>query len=242
MPTLTEATQPINEQGYKRVPVSSATDLTPPPFTSPDTLYSIRSNTNLRSPSPPINVSPDNLRQYYRGGQAPQYRVLSPPTLAQQGQTSVGGTVTNVVGIVSGTSGTTTVISTPPTAQTVGFVTPALLVGQIFTTVIQIAKAFDVLGFGVSAPARIRLYKTAQTQAADSSRSLTQRIPLGTQHGIICDMQLQQPNELSWKNSPDFPGSNGDSPQTPSVYLTVTNIGAAVAAISLTITYVSWES
>jgi len=167
---------------------------------------------------------------------------LSPPTLAQQGQTSVGGTVTNVVGIVSGTTGTTTVISTPPTAQTVGFVTPALLVGQVFTTVIQIAKAFDVLGFGVSAPARIRLYKTAQTQAADSSRSLTQRVPIGTANGIICDMQLQQPNELSWKNSPDFPGSNGDTPQTTSIYLTVTNIGAAVAAISLTITFVSLES
>src|SRR6266478_1341699 len=126
MPTLTESTQPINEQGYERVPVSSATDLTPPPFTSPDTLYSIRSNVNLRSPSPPINVSPDSLRQYYRGGQTPQYRVLSPPTLYQQASTSVSAVTTTAV--VSGTSSSSSSsVVSPPIGQKVGVSTPALL-------------------------------------------------------------------------------------------------------------------
>lgn len=239
MPTLEEATRPPDEQQFERVPVSPASSLTPPPFTSHDKLYSITSNINLRSPSPPINVSPDNLRQYYRGGQAPQYRVLSPPTLTAQAAAAGGATTTTVV---SGGSSSTTTVVTSPTAQTVGLVTPGLTVGQVYSTVIQIAKAFDVLAFGVNAPARIRLYKTAATQAADLSRTLTQRVPISTQNGIICDMSLQNSNEFSWKCSPDFPGSNGDSPQSTAVYATITNIGAATAAIALTITYVSWES
>jgi len=236
MSTLEQATQPLDPKQYE--PVSTATMLTPPPFTSQDITYSITPNVNLRSPAPPVNVSPDNLRQYYKGGQLPQYRVWSPPTLSAQSASSGGTTVNNVTSTSSSSS--TTVKS--PTAQTVGFSTPVLLVGQIYPTILQIAKAFSVLKVTVSSSARIELYKTAAAQNADLSRPVTQPVYLGTQNGIICDLNLVNSNELMWICSPDFPGSNGDSPQSTSIYTTITNTGVASAVIIVSIVYVQTES
>lgn len=238
MATLAEATQPLDPTKYEPEPVSNATNLTPPPYVSPDTTYSIRSNTNLRCPAPPINVSPDNLRQYYRGGQAPQYRVLSPPTLSSMASGAGGSTVTNIVA----SSSTSTTTTTAPIVQTTALVTPALIVGQVYPTIIQIAKAFQCMRIAVSAPARVELYKTAATQNADLSRPFTQAVVIGTENGIIADWYLLQSSELDWICSPDVPGSNGDSPQTSSIYITVTNIGASATTIVVTISFVPTAS
>jgi hypothetical protein len=238
MPTLEEATKPLRPDLFERVPVSPATLYTPPPFVNPDSIYSVRSNVNLRSPAPPINVSPDNLRQYYRGGQVPQARILSPPTLANQAATT--STVKTTTVSTGSTSTTTSGVS--PAGQTVGITTPALNVGQIYTTVVQIAKSFIIQKIGVNAPSRVELYETAAQQAADMPRSMAIPVPIGTKHGIICDMQLAQPSELSWICSPVFDGSNADSPQSTSVYITVTNIGAFATAIAITFSFVPTQS
>jgi len=116
-------------------------------------------------------------------------------------------------------------------------VTPALIVGQVYPTIVQIAKGFQCMRVAVSAPARVELYKTAATQNADLSRPFTQAVVIGTENGIIGDWYLLQASELDWICSPDVPGSNGDSPQTSSIYTTVTNIGASASSIVVTITF-----
>jgi len=149
-----------------------------------------------------------------------------------------GSTVTNIVA----SSSTSTTTTTAPIVQTTALATPSLIVGQVYPTIIQLAKGFQCMRVSVSAPARVELYKTAATQAADSSRPATQTVPIGTENGIICDLYLLESSELDWKCSPDFPGSNGDFPQTASIYITVTNIGAAAAAIIVSINFVPTAS
>jgi hypothetical protein len=238
MPSLEESTQPIREDLFERVPVSSATLATPPPYTDQDVLYSIKSSFNLRCPAPPFNVSPDNLRQFYTGGRVPQHRVIAPPTLTSQAAAAGGSTTTTVVASSTTSSSTTT----SPSAQTVGITTPSLNVGQVYPTVVQIAKSFEVLAVGVNSPARLELYKTSAQQAADLTRSVNDPVPIGTEHGIICDITMLTSTELFWDCSPNFPGSNADSPQTTSIYITITNLGASASAISATITFVPNES
>ena len=72
MPSIASRTVPLDLTQYERVD-SPAQNLPP---TNPNMTLGPGLNTNLRSPLPPIFAATDNIRQFYTGGQTPQFRVL----------------------------------------------------------------------------------------------------------------------------------------------------------------------
>jgi hypothetical protein len=72
--TLAEATAPRDMTAYAPAPAQ-------PPIAGPYTpAFPPDIDPFLRCPLPPVQATPDSLRQFYRGGQIPQRRIL-PPTL-----------------------------------------------------------------------------------------------------------------------------------------------------------------
>jgi hypothetical protein len=79
MPPIASRLVPLDETKYERVD--------PPQISVPPTTTNVTLgpglNTTLRSPLPPIYAAADNIRQFYTGGQTPQYRVLPVSPLKQ---------------------------------------------------------------------------------------------------------------------------------------------------------------
>lgn len=197
----------------------------------------------LRCPLPPMQgASPDSLRQYYRVNSVPQWRIISPQTPVSTTTTPVSGGVISV----QQSSGVSTPISvTTPTsslAQVSALTTPILSQGQSFATTITLAKMFALFSLNLSAPARVQLYSTASAQITDSGRSVSVPITLGIENAIIADFDLEMPSELAWTCSPIVFGFNNDTPQSPSIYVTVTNPVPSTNAITVSFSYVSMEN
>lgn len=85
MPTLEEATQPVDTS--KMTPAVASTQAPP----APDAQNAPAQNPFLRSPMPPTNASPDSLRQFYSGGLVPQFRAVPPPVTARKGTDGATG-------------------------------------------------------------------------------------------------------------------------------------------------------
>lgn len=224
--------------GYEHIQAPSQTPGNPaqPPEYPPAT------NPYLRCPLPPVNVTPDSLRQFYKGGEIPQARILTPSSLSA-GPTGGSSTTTTVV-TGTGSSGGSTAA---PTGQSTSIITPVLNPGQKYLTIKTIAKAFIILRVGVNSAARVELYSTAAAQTVDSGRaasfgSVNNPPPAEIQSQVICDLYLDTPNKFSWVPAWSITGVNGDSPQTTSIYATVTNIGTGSNPIAVTIAYVPVES
>jgi hypothetical protein len=132
--------------------------------------------------------------------------------------------------------------STPPTGTSVSITTPAIVSGSSEVTTLAMAKMFQVYQVQVSGPTRIRLYATAAAQTLDASRSNSVPPTPGTQHGVLLDLYLDTADKWNWMCSPIAPGYNNDSPQSTTIYATITNIDTVNAAISLQINYVPLES
>jgi len=129
-----------------------------------------------------------------------------------------------------------------PGASTATVTTASLAAGAYQTGTLTMAKSFFSFKVVVSSAARVRLYSTAAARTADLSRSnQTPPVP-GTQHGVICDLYLDTSDKWTWICSPQFPGSNGDSTQSTTIYYAITNIGTVSTAITATVTYVPTES
>jgi hypothetical protein len=112
--------------------------------------------------------------------------------------------------------------------------------GAQFVGTIKMSKSFQLLSVTANGAARIRLYGTAAAQNADLARGLDVAVPAETTQGIITDVALDMaPYRWAWQ---DRVGANADLPQTTTVYITITNLGSATAATSVTIMYVPIES
>lgn len=191
--------------------------------------------TMMRCPLPPLfQPSPDNLRAYYLKGQVPQFRIFTPPS-----SQSSGGAVTTTTTEVSGSSGgggtTTPVIA----AAIVSIKTNTLAPGASFTSTVQMSKSFQLLSLAASAAMRFELYGTNSAQTADAGRGLDIPPAAGSTQNIICDVALDTaPYQWAYQSRV---GANGDSPQSATVYVTITNIGTVNAALTATLTYVPLE-
>jgi hypothetical protein len=86
----------------------------------------------------------------------------------------------------------------------------------------------------------VELYGTNFQQISDLSRALDTAPPAGSTQGIVTDVALDTA-PLSWSFQ-NRVGANGDNPQVPNAYITVTNIGSAAVAITVSITYVPIEA
>lgn len=199
-------------------------------------------NTMMRCPLPPIfAATPDSLRQFYVGGKVPQTRLLSVPTGNSTSGGGAGGNSVSDVGFV--TNNSSTVINnggTSPLGQQAVLVSATLNPGDRFTGVVNIAKCFQLLGLNASSPARVQIYGTVAARSSDLYRGIDQPLPAGTVQNVVCDIVLDtSPCQWSFQNRC---GVNGDSPQNPLAYMTITNIGSATTPITVNIQYVPVES
>lgn len=192
-----------------------------------------------RFPLPPMQVSPDSLRQFYQGGQVPQMRFLVPPNNVP-GSNS-GTTVNNtVITGGSGSTSSTTINNGLSLNAQFASITPILNPGDIFTGVVSIAKSFELISLAATSDCRVQLYATNMAQVIDSGRALDVAPPAGTSQDIITDVALDTfPYNYSWQNRI---GHNGDTPQTLFIYVSITNLGAASLAIAVTVQYVALET
>jgi hypothetical protein len=235
-----------DRSGYERVDTSVGIGGKagfPPPIVGQPTI-----NPFLRCPMPPVAVTPDSLRQYYSGGQIPQFRVLTPSD-SSFGAGRGGGTV--IIKSVSSTVSTTSSGSGSPgtgggsgstglSALSVSLTTPILSNGNTFFGTIPISKSFQLLSISANNPCRVEIYGTALAQNLDVARALDIAPLPGTQQNLITDVVLDTlPYQWTWQNRV---GANGDSPQQPLAYVTVTNIAVSSVPITITILYVPLES
>ncbi len=218
---------------YQRILPTDST----PPVPSENNLFPIRNPNQVTSlPNIPGSFpSVNNIVDYQLGGKAPQYRIPLPSTT----NTSSGSTTTVVSSSTSSSSSTTT--NNPPTASTASITTPVLVIGSTFQGTMLLAKSFYLYKVAVNAPTRLRLYSTAVARSADVSRTVSTPAGLGTVQGLVAEFNLDT-TPVVWQTDPAVFGSNGDTPQSTSVYANITNIGSANQTINVTLTYVPLQS
>lgn len=229
MASLAEATQPIDYSKYRRLDPPANR---PMPFVPNKTSLEPVFSPLLRCPMPPVSITPDSLRQFYRGGEVPQHRILTsvPSSVTSGGTTS---TTTFVQG-----SSSTSVFDNP--VQNASVSTPVLNPGGFFQTSVTVSKVLSLTKITASAAARIELYSTAAAQSADLSRpafvgGVINPPAVGTEHEVIADLYLD--TVLDWALSPIAVGANDDFPQTTVLYVTITNVGTSSTAITASFTY-----
>lgn len=233
MPTIAEATN-RNLAGYTPAQRPASPEASLPPAMGLEPVMS----TMMRCPLPPIfQAAPDSLRQFYQGGKVPQNRFLSPVVNGIAGGSSGGNAVVTTVN-QSG-SGTN-----PPPVQTVAknvaITTTVLGPGAVFQGTLAVSRSYQLLSVQSSVPARVELYGTNFQQIADLSRALDTAPPAGSTQGIVTDVALDTA-PLSWSFQ-NRVGANGDSPQAPNAYITITNLSGAAVAVTVNITYVPIEA
>jgi hypothetical protein len=145
----------------------------------------------------------------------------------------------------SGNTGTTTttIIETPArtNASASGGVLASVATGATVSSTITMAKSFTLMKVVCTFKTRVRLYSTAAARDADATRPYTTPITVGTQHGMICDLQLDTADNLSWVMSPEAEGSNVDT-GTATIYYNITNLEASTKSLSVTFTYLPEEA
>jgi len=185
-------------------------------------------NSMMRCPLPPVNVTPDTTRQFYRGGMLPQIRVMSPPNAATSGAGS-GGTSTS--GAISSSSSTTVSLTVKQIAITTGILNP----NENFSGVVALGKVFELIQMSSSTACRVRLYGTQNALNLDLSRPIDVAPAFGTEQGLILDSVLDSsPFTFALEG---ISGSSGDAPQSDLIYIAVTNVGSATTPISVTFSY-----
>ena len=241
MPSINDAiVSKLDLTGYEPVPSSPAPPNPAPSFDGQQTggLEPGR-NTMIRCPLPPLwQASPDSLRQFYVKGQVPQMRVMLPSAPGPVGGST--STTTAVISSSSGSSGGGGSSGVSIAAAQAVVRTPVLFPGNKFTGTIALPKSFQLLSLAVGSPCRIQLYGSALAQSQDSSRALDAAPAAGTTQNIICDVALDTaPYQWAFQNRI---GANTESPQTATIYVTLTNLDATSDAITLTVQYVPLES
>jgi hypothetical protein len=193
-------------------------------------------NPMLRCPLPPVSATSDSLRQFYRGGQVPQSRLLpSPSSPTQNG----GGTVvtnTTVVTTSTATSSASTIAATQ-----VSLTTPALNPNIQFAGSVLVSRSFQLISLTASGACRIQVYGSAVNQTADLARALDVPPAAGTMPDLITDLALDSsPYQWRFQNRV---GTNTESPQKTIAYITVTNLDQFMTQpITVTISYVPLEA
>lgn len=235
MPSLQDAIS-FDRSGYVAATAAPTSSL-PSPVGLEPTL-----NTMIRCPLPPIfQAEPDSLRQFYQGGKIPQTRLLSAVTNGINGGGGSGNAVVST-SIVTQTGGGG-VVPPPPQvlAQSATVTTTVLGPGQQFVGALNTAsESFQLLGVSSSVPARITIYGTSFAQTSDLYRGLDQPPPAGSTQNIITDIVLDTaPLQWTFQNRV---GSNGDTPQQPQAYITITNLSGAAVPLSVTVIFIPLES
>jgi hypothetical protein len=232
MPSVSEA---INADRSNLTPLQNDPAQKPPAAQQDSRLSSLLKSPYARCPLPPSNNSADSLRQWGQGTEVPKFRTQTPPT-----NMGGGGGSSNASAVVISSSSSSVTPATPvlPPAQNVSVTTPSLAPSQTWVGTLQMAKGFLVLHLTGSSFCRVELYSTKIAQTLDITRPVSQA-PVNTTPGLIMDVVLL--TALSWQVL-DCVGSNGDSPQSSTIYITVTNVSTAAQPFTVSLQFVPSES
>lgn len=215
-----------------------------------ETQYSPQRNSMIRCPLPTLwNDSTDALRQFYMGGIVPQTRIMAPV----QGVTNAGssggnaevfqggtGVAYNGPTISAGGSSAAPSQPAPVAAAQVSLTTPLLVPGAVFNGSIQVAPSLQLVTLSTNAACRVQMYGSRIAQLQDGSRALDAPPPAGVSPNIITDVALDTaPYQWGFQNRI---AANTESPQTGTLYVTITNLGASSTAMTVTLHYVPLET
>jgi hypothetical protein len=186
---------------------------------------------------PGIFPSTNNIIDFYAGGKIPQFRAPIAPIAPSQGSAT---TTTFATTTTATSSSSTTTTNNPAKATSASLTTPVLAPGTAFQGTILLAKTSLLYSLAVNVPCRVELYSTMSAQTNDFSRPLGTPVGLGTNQGIISDVEMDTAPAIWYYQ--DTNGSNEDTPQSNVIYVTVTNLGLASTATTITITYIPLQS
>jgi len=121
---------------------------------------------------------------------------------------------------------------------TASVTTSSIAVGTTEQVTVTLAKSYRVLKVEADGAARVRLYATAAHQASDAAR------PIGVaatgDHGMYLEAILGA-GSLSLFLTPQVDGTNFETVPTSAIPCSVTNLGVATAAITVTLNYLATE-
>jgi hypothetical protein len=197
-------------------------------------------NPFLRCPMPPVAVTPDSLRQYYVGGQVPQFRILTPNSQNNSSVGSSGGTVITGGSVTTTPAAGTTTTPATISATSLSFTTPTINSGDSYQAIVAMSKSFQLLQLTATDTCRVEVYGNGTAQNNDAARGLDMPPLPGTQQDLITDVVLDTvPLKWTFQNRV---GANSDSPQQSLIYITVTNLDVSSASITVTLFYVPIET
>lgn len=232
MPSLNETLRETSPNGYSPAPEKPSL---PASVIMPGKAGNFTPNLSIRCPLPPFNIGPDTLRQFDQSeGISPKRRVIPLPVQSLVGG---GGTVVNNTVINSSSGGGS---STTLTAKTVTYTSPLLNVGDFNAQVLTMAKSYQLISVSANSPCEMRLYGSANSQAADASRLTDSPLAAELFNNLVTDVVFDTtPYIWEWQNRV---GVNTDSPQDTQGFITVFNTGSSPAQIQLTIVFLPLES
>jgi hypothetical protein len=140
-------------------------------------------------------------------------------------------------------------VGAPSPGSTVSTSNDSYTAGQVRTYSLTMAKSFLIwrVTEATGKKFRLRLYSTSAARTADATRSHTIPLTLGTQHGCILDLYINQSQAVTpFMLSPVVLGANNDgnisSTQATTVYAAIDSVEATTQNISAVISYVALES
>jgi hypothetical protein len=105
-------------------------------------------------------------------------------------------------------------------------------------TLITLTPSYVVFGVATSVPARVRLYPSDASAAADLAR------PVDQEPATTAEIVMEFVTETGWLSAmvcPNVPGAAVD-PGDPDAHLTVQNLSAGTSDVTVTLTYLALES
>lgn len=131
-------------------------------------------------------------------------------------------------------------IATPlPVRDVVTYTTGLLAADESETGFIPLALGFRLLHVEVNKSSRIRLYTTAATRDADEDRPSTLD-PTAFNNGLLWDFSAPGA-QLVWDLPIIVDGFSSETPPSPNIPITITNLAATPGNVSVTLTYVRNE-
>lgn len=113
--------------------------------------------------------------------------------------------------------------------------------GATIVGTVALGKTFTLIGVTVNFPARIELYATAASQAADASRPSTTPPTPNTPNGIITDLSIATSDQFNWIMSPPSIGSNMETIPSANITYAVTNLDTVPRTIQVIFTVLTQE-
>lgn len=123
--------------------------------------------------------------------------------------------------------------------QVSSYTTASLAPGAAEAGTVNLGKAYELLKVTTTGAARVRLYSTAAARDADAARPSTQD-PTG-QHGLVAEV-ITEAGALAVVMAPIPTGANLEAAPTAAAFVSITNLGASAAALTVEFAHLTLEA